>query len=304
MKLLDLEPLAAQAAYELTICYSPAINRAAAAFGIPEGTWYGWLMAAHIFEPYPVSVERLHVRSAYTSLARLAEHLEQGVSLGLLERAGGGEYWLSAKGHTAVRRLIEAAYAAMAPLQPLPEEELVCLADLLQRLVLASLYAPEPPGKWCLRIARHYDPGPEAPVMVRLDQHLSDIEAYRDAAHLAAWQPYGVSGQAWDAFTHIWRGDVTTLDELPVRLARRGHTREAYAEALQDLVERGWLRQDGATFHITEQGRVLRDEAERLTDAYFYAPWNCLHEGEVVQLRGLLSGLRDGLHRLRAPEAK
>jgi hypothetical protein len=300
MNLMDLEPLAAQAAHALTVCYSPAINQAAETISIPEGMWYGWLMAAHIFEPEPVSAQRLQVRSAYTSLERLDEYLAQGATMGLLEPSARGEYRLSPAGHAAVKQLIKAAYDAMAPLRPLPVEDLDCLAGLLQRLVLASMAAPEPPGKWCLRMARHYDPGNGAPVMVRLDQYLSDLSAYRDDAHLAAWQPYGVGGEAWDAFTHFWRGDVTTLDELPAHLARRGHTRAAYAAGVQELMARGWVAGDGMHYHLTERGRILRDEAEATTDKYFYAPWNCLSDDEVGQLRHLLTGMRDGLRRLSA----
>ena len=205
----------------LTAHYGPAIDHAAEELGIPLGEWYGWLMAARVFEPDPVSARRLQVRSAYTSPARLEDYLAKGVHLGLLQPVGGGDYHLTGEGRAAVRRLPEVARAAMAPLSPLPEAELQRLADLLDRLVEAILAAPESPGKWCLRIARHFDPGAEAPVMVRLDQYLSDLSAYRDDAHLASWRPYGVSGQAWEAFTLLWQGAVRTLDELCARLARR-----------------------------------------------------------------------------------
>jgi hypothetical protein len=77
----------------------------------------------------------------------------------------------------------------------LPESDLKRLASLLGRLVEANLTTPESPGKWCLRIARNFDPGVEAPVMARLDQYLSDLSAYRDDAHLASWRSYGVSGR-------------------------------------------------------------------------------------------------------------
>jgi hypothetical protein len=38
------------------------------------------------------------------------------------------------------------------------------LAALLRRLVGAALAAPEPPGKWSLRLSRRTDPGAEAAV--------------------------------------------------------------------------------------------------------------------------------------------
>jgi len=289
MKHLDLWPLMWKAWGALTAHYGPAINHAAEELGIPLGEWYGWLMAAYLFEPEPVSARRLHIRAAYRSPAQLEAYLAKGVHLGLLEPAGAGEYRLTEAGRAGVEHLIESAYAAMASLRPLPEGDLRRLAGLLRRLVDANLATPESPGKWCLRIARKYDPGVEAPVMELLDQYLSDLSAYRDDAHLASWRHHGVSGQVWETLTMVWRHEVKTLDELCVRLQRRGFAREDYALALQELVERGWLAQDGENYSVTARGDALRTEAEEATNRYFYAAWDCLTEAEIADLRDLLT---------------
>ena len=114
-----LWPLLWETLQALTAHYGPAIDHAAEQVGIPYGEWYGWLMAAKIFEPDPVSAARLHVRAAYTNPALQEARLAKGVKLGLLTPAGKGEYHLTNTGHAAVRQLIDAAYAAMAPLHPL-----------------------------------------------------------------------------------------------------------------------------------------------------------------------------------------
>ena len=295
MENTDLWPLAWETLLALRAHYGPAIDHAAEDIGIPFGEWYGWLMAARIFEPEAVSTARLHVRAAYTSPDKLEGYLARGAELGLLEPEGAGEYRLSDQGHAAVRRLIATAYAVLASLCPLPERDLERLAGLLYRLVQASLAAPEPPGKWCLRKARHYDPGEGAAVMVRLDQYLSDLDAYRDDARLAAWQPFGVSGQAWDAFTVLWRNGPMTLVELHARLERRGHTCEAYGAALQELVGRGWATQEDGTYRLSDQGLSVREDTEALTDRYFYAAWACLSKAEIGELRELLARVREGL---------
>ncbi len=289
MKHLDLWPLMWQAWGALTAHYGPAIDHAAEELGIPLGEWYGWLQAAYLFEPEPVSARRLHMRSAYTAPARLEAYLVKGVHLGLLEPIGGGEYRLTEAGRAGVEHNIEAAYAAMASLRPLPESELKRLASLLGRLVEANLATPESPGKWCLRIARRYDPGVEAPVMERLDQYLSDLSAYRDDAHLASWRQHGVSGQAWEAFTLVWRGEAATLDELYGKLARRGFAREDYVRALQELVERKWVTESEGHYSATGLGDALRQEAEAETNAYFYAAFEWLTEAEIADLRDLLT---------------
>lgn len=300
MNNLDLWPLAWDALEALTAHYGPTINHAAEELGIPAGQWYGWLMAARIFEPDPVSAAILNVRSAYTSPARLEAALAQGARLGLLTPGDAGEYRLTSAGRAGVGHLIEAAYGAMAPLRPLPEADLLRLAGLLRRLVEASLAAPEPPARWSLRIERRLDPGRTAPVMERLDQHLSDLAAYRDDSHLAAWRPYGVSGQAWEAFTLLWRDAARTVDELAAKLAHRGFTREDYAAAVDELVRRGWVSVSADGLALTAEGRAVREEAERMTDAYFYRPWSVLSEAETADLRALLTGLRDGLLAARA----
>jgi DNA-binding MarR family transcriptional regulator len=296
----DLWPLARETLLALRAHYGPAIDHAAEKVGIPFGEWYGWLMAARIFEPDPVSAPRLHLRAAYTSPARLQEYLIKGVDLGLLEPVGAGEYRLTERGHAAIRRLIETAYGAMASLRPMDDDAAQRLVALLYHMIQAILAAPEPPGKWCLRTARHYDPGPGAPAMVRLDQYLSDLDAYRDDARLAAWHPYQTSGQVWETLTVLWRSGPLTLEELHGKLERRGYSREAYAEAAAELAARGWLAQDGNAYVLTAEGRALRDEAEATTDRYFYSPWACLNEAETAELRELLTQARDGLQGLPA----
>lgn len=296
MKHLDLWPHVWQALDALTAHYGPAINNAAADLGIPLGQWYGWLMAARIFEPEPVSAARLHVRAAYTNPAKLEADLVNGVRLGLLEPAGAaGEYRLTAAGRAGVERLIQIAWDAMNPLTPLPHTDLARLDDLLRRVSDACLDAPEPPGKWCLRIERRYDPGPTAPVMPRLDQHLSDLVAYRDDARIAVRQAYGVSGPAWEASGLLWRGAAMTLDEISDRLARRGWSKSDYANAIQELLDRGWVAGNAAFYAVTAQGRKVREEAFATREAYFYAPWRVLSDAELAELAGLLERLAAAL---------
>ena len=45
----------------------------------------------------------------------------------------------------------------------------------------------------------------------------------------------------------------------------------------------------------TADVKSLCDEAEALTDQYFFAPWSCLNESELEELVSLSMQLRDGL---------
>jgi len=275
--------------------YGPEMDRAAAELNLPE--WYGWLLPALVFDPEPVSATRLRIRSPYTSARWYNERLASAARQGLLISVAGteNEYRLTELGKRAAEHVIGAAYAKMATLQPLPPTELEHLADLLLRLVKSCLTAPEPPGKWCINLSRRTDPGDHAAVVIRIDQYLSDMSAYRDDAHLAAWQPYEMDGHAWEAFTLLWRGEASTLDDLCQRLGRRGYSRDEYRQALEDLIQRGWVAEEAGEYRVTPPGKEIRQAAEETTDRYFYAPWSCLSQEETEDLRTLLIRLRDAL---------
>jgi DNA-binding PadR family transcriptional regulator len=271
MSTSDLWPLAREAWDALSAVYGPVMAHAASEAGLPKGSYFGWMLAAPGLEPGPISAARLAGRAPYTALALNESRLADGADLGLLRPSGEGEYALTDAGRKAARRIFEAARDSMVSLQPLPPADLDRLAGLLRRLVEASLAAPEPPDGRCLRLSRRIDPGEMAPVLVR------------------------ISGAAWEAFSHLWRGDAGTLDDLYAKLAFRGHSREAYADAVQELIARRWVAGHEDGYRVTEAGQALRQQAEETTDRYFYAPWGCLDEGELGELRELLAGLRDGL---------
>jgi hypothetical protein len=292
----DFMPLIQEVWDRISAVYGPAMARAAAKeAGLAEGTYFGWMLAAPGFAPEPISAGRLAGRAPYTARSLNELRLADGARQGLLRPLGDGEYVLTEAGLAAARRIFEAAYHSMAPLQPLPAAQMDRLTELLRRIVDACETAPEPPGKVRLRLSRRIVPSADAPVLAWIDQLLSDLNAYRDDAHMASWQPYGLSGAAWEAFTCLWRGEVQTLDALCERLAFRGHLRDDYAGALEDLVARNWIVAVGDGYELTDAGRAVRERAEQMTDQYFFAPWACLDEREVEELRTLLAGLGNGL---------
>lgn len=275
--------------------YGPEMNRVATELNLSQ--WHSWLLPALVFDPEPISAAHLRVRAPYTSARWFNEQLAGGVKQGLLAPVTGtaNEYRLTALGKQAAERIIGAAYAKMATLQPLPPTELEHLADLLLRLVKSCLIAPEPPGKWCITHSRRIDPGDDAPVVVRIDQYLSDLAAYRDDAHLATWQPHEIEGHAWEAFTCLWRGEATTLDGLYPKLERRGYSRDEYKQAMGDLIKRGWVAERAEGYQVTTLGKEIRQSAEETTDRYFYAPWSCLSQKETEDLQNSLTRFRNGL---------
>lgn len=273
----------------LADCYLPSVEAAAAQLNL--GAEWHLFLAAPVFEPDPLSVERLQVRSPYTNPQHVTRQLTKLAQAGFFAPAPEGGYRLTPSGSRALQDIYQTAYAAMAAFQPLPAEKMERLAELLERVVTACLAAPEPPGKWCIQHSLRSVSG--QPVSVRIDQHLTDISAYRDDAHLAAWRPYGVSGPAWDALTCLWQAAADTPAAIQQRLARRGFAASDYAAALGDLSALGWVETDGSTWLITELGARMRSEAEERTDTYFSAPWGCLSSAESDELARLLDEIQE-----------
>ena len=131
--------------------------------------------------------------------------------------------------------------------------------------------------------------------MVRIDQYLSDLAAFRDDAHLAAWQSHSIEGHIWEAFTYLWRGEVTTLAGLYHKLERRGNSQDEYKQALENLIKRGWVKEEAGEYRVTPPGQDVRQAVEEATDRYFYGAWSCFSQGEKEELQTLLNLLRDGL---------
>jgi hypothetical protein len=68
--------------------------------------------------------------------------------------------------------------------------------------------------------------------------------------------------------------------------------------AIQAAVEIGWAEMDDRPdiFRLSQQGKELREQAERLTNEYFYAPWSVLMQAETDELYDLLTKLREELN--------
>ena len=295
MSPFELWPLVIEAWEALGAGYGPVMARAAKEAGFPEGAYFGWILPALGLDPNPISARQLAGWSPYTAPALDESRLAESAAIGFLRDAGDGCFYLTESGRTAAKRITSAAYAFMAAPRPLPDGDLTRLSQLLHRVVEACVAAPEPPGKWHLLLSRRTDPGADAPIVARIDQFLTDLNAYRNDASLAVWQPYRVSGAAWEAFTLLWQGEAATADDLYALRAYRGHPRETYAEAVRDLIARGWLAEDENGCYLTEEGGALRQQAEAAIDAYFAAPWACLDAEEQPELGRLLVRLRDGL---------
>ena len=119
--------------------------------------------------------------------------------------------------------------------------------------------------------------------------------AYRDDSYIAAWQGYGVEGHIWETFDQLIQNSPLTFDDLLLKVERRIPTQELLDGNLKEVIARRWIEEDVGSYQITIEGKRVREEAEALTDQYFFAPWSCLAESELDELARLANQLRDGL---------
>lgn len=252
------------------------------------------LQMALAAEPDPLTEAQVLRQIPYLAPQSATALLASLSAKGHLTAVGGG-YLLTATGHAALDEMLG---TVLKVLGTLPEfQGIATLAALLRRLVDSALQSPI--DSHALRGSRAFDPGDEAPAWARIRRSLGDLTAFRDDAHVAAWQPYDLAGHQWEAFSHlwgrkVWGEPVRTAAELVDKLAFRGYDAAAVRQGLDALVERGWLEQEGGIYRLTDRGRQIREAAEAATDAHFYAPWD-LSPAEGEQLLALLAQAKDCL---------
>jgi hypothetical protein len=273
--------------------YEPVIERIITESGLDGGTW--WVpLAALTFDPETTTIARFQVRDPYTAADAYLTRLIAAAEKGYLAEARPGEYRLTDMGQVEAHRFVQELRAAMVEADPLPEADSERLINLLDRLVQACLNTPPPPGTWSISLSHKLMPE-ASPPLPYIEQAISCLAAYRDDAHLAVWQPSGLSATALETLTFLWRGEADSLDALCERLAHRGHPRQMYAQALVELRERGLIEGPDSAPQVTGAGQPFRDQVEADTDRYFFAPWTCLDDAEKAELADLLTRLRDGL---------
>lgn len=290
-----------QTAQETMQAFTPFYQEEMGRIIAEKGPQTGWfaLHLARGAEPEPLTMQRfLHV-VPYGNPEQGAHMFNELVETGFVAATADG-YRLTSKGRTAVEDVFDVAHSSIGAAPALDDAEMAQAVALLERLVAATLAAPEPEAKWSLRYSRWTDPGAAAAANARIDQYITDLYRYRDDAHVAAWQPHGVSGQAWEALTFVWRDEADTAAALGEKLANRGYTADQYAEALAQLVQRGWLVEENGRYALTDAGRRVREDAEAATNRHFFVGWQALDENELEQLHVLLTRLTE---RLRAAVA-
>ena len=273
--------------------FEPLLERKCSEAMMDRRVW-GLLLAVYTFEPDETSAGHLMIRSPYTSVDSYMNRLRSAAHNVLLDEVSPGTFRLTDHGRSITLQIVQAIREVMAHSDPLLPADSGRLAVLLDRLVQACLQTPPPPETWSISLSNKLIPALNPP-MPFIEQSFSCLAAYRDDSHLAAWRRSGLSAMALETLTLLWRGEVTSLDELCKRLERRGHPCQVYNNVLGELREHGFITGPAQAPWVTGTGRVFRNEIEEDTDRFFYAPWSVLKTEEKMELLDLATRMRDGL---------
>lgn len=220
---------------------------------------------------------------------------------GWIEPTVDGSFQVPEKTRQAVRHVIQAGDAQLLDFDSMSQQELSRLEILLKQVVAESKVTPEPSEKWAI-LNRFHVTNPQYPVIIRIREHLMDLLAYRDDCHLAASRPhFNQAGIVWIVLGALWKDEAVTAKQMAEKMMPRGYDVADYQIALQAAVEVGWVDvgERPGTFCLSARGKDLREQAESLTNQYFYAPWSVLLPDEMGELHHLLTMLRNGLSAYR-----
>lgn len=272
-----------------------AMEKTADELGLEPG-WLTWLWAIGLFDDETFSTETyMHIRpygSARVNETRFTSAAIQGI----LSVSSKNEYLPTEKGRQIASQILKAADESIVHLQPIPKAELQKIADYNKRLVEASMAAPELPSKYSItHYYKNLHPNHDAPLLRLILHYIASLDQYRGAAHMASWHDYIIEGYVWSLLTSIWRNEANTRDALHEEMGSSVFTREEISQGLHDLTTRNWIEENTGRYQTTVEGKRIREQAEELTDRYFFLPWGCLNDTEQEDLQRLAIQLRDGL---------
>ena len=130
-------------------------------------------------------------------------------------------------------------------------------------------------------------PEPSEPLLA-LWQQIATLREFRGDGHLAVLLATGIDAPQ-SLVLHAGMMGGSAVEFLQ---ASRAWGPEVWAQAVEELRDRGWVEADGS---LTEAGRATRDAIEVQTDQLALAPWEALGEDGCARLRELLSPLTDAV---------
>jgi len=273
----------------------PHIGDAAVRNDIPVELYYYSELGLDYF-----SIEEFQKRDPFSNPEQFERLFARLDVKGWIEPIPGGRYLVTEQAREGARQIIKAGDDYVSSFEPPPALDLGRLAELLKRIAAANGSASEPPQKWAI-LTRFRAAGQDSPLIAQVRETLMDLFAYRDDSHLSASHAhFGHAGIVWSVLGAIWKGEAVNAEQMTETMAFRGYEIEDYEVALDAAIEIGWIEEADIpyAFRLTQAGRELREQAEALTNEYFYRPWSAMTSNELDEMYDLLLQLRDFLRSL------
>jgi DNA-binding MarR family transcriptional regulator len=240
--------------------------------------------------PQPISLDQFQTLNPFAQVEQVKERLQPTLEKGYVEIDPDSKaYRLTDAGREAATRPFNVVHKILDTAQPMDQNKLKRLAELLGRVVEATLETERPAAKPNIKRSRATHPGSKAGPLTLIDQYITDLMYYRDDAHNGAWLPHGCSAQGWEILTAVWREQSDTIESLMEQFEARQYTRESLEAAVDEITSQGWLSESDGKLTVTEAGAKLRQETEDLTDQYYFGPWTTLSDDERQEFENLLS---------------
>lgn len=258
----------------------------------------GWMMVQALeFTPEPLSIERFRRRAIYSAPKLSLAILELLASEKYLDRIG-DEYHLTKAGKAAANKNTLFRIKAFEGFEPIPITETEKLETLMRRIIDASLEADNLPDTWCITHSRNRAPDDHVSALAKIVQYGGDFNAIRDDAHMAAYGVYDIRGHVWEAFSYLASEQAKSAADLYEQLAYRGFYTEDWQAALNELLDRDWLKKTGQSYSITDTGRSVKADVEQKTNEYFYSSWSVLSDKEFDELIMIMQRLYEACRAL------
>lgn len=269
------------------------IEAAAAQNDIPIELYFYSELGLDVF-----STKYFQKRDPFTNPELFEKHFALLNMKGWIEPLEDGSFRVTNQAREGVRKIVRTGYEQLVGFCALSDSELERLAVLLKQIITESKLNRQPLETWAV-FKRFRVADERSPWIVQIREYLMDMYAYRDDAHLSAARPhFNAAGIVWLALGALWKGSAVNAEQMAETMPFRGYDVEEYEIALGAAVEVGWAEPGNRpnTFRLTQKGKELREEVERLTNEYFYAPWSVLMQNEIDELYDLLITLRSALN--------
>lgn len=290
--LLKFWPLIYSVIRELWKITEPQIEDAAVHRDIPIELYFYSELGLEKF-----SIANFQKRDPFSNPEQFEKLFARLLVKGWIAALPDGSYQVTENARAAARQIIQAGDAYLSTFEPLLDIDLRKLALLLEQIVTASANAAEPPQKWAI-LNRFRVADQRSSLLPQVREYLMDLFAYRDDSHLSASHPhFGGAGIVWSVLGSIYSGNAVNPEQMTEAMAFRGYEVDDYEIAIQAAIEIGWVESAALpfTFCLTSKGRELREQAEQLTNEYFFQPWSVLEQDELNEMYDLLEMLRNQL---------